>query len=40
MVQVPIYNTRETVVTRAHVKGFVIHPIEYNLGLSRVWLDR
>jgi peptide/nickel transport system substrate-binding protein len=39
-VQVPIYNTRETVVTRAHVKGFVIHPIEYNLSLARVWLDR
>jgi peptide/nickel transport system substrate-binding protein len=40
MVQVPIYNTRETVVTRAYVKGYVVHPIEYNLGLSRVWLDR
>jgi peptide/nickel transport system substrate-binding protein len=40
MVQIPIYNTRETIVTRAYVKGFVIHPIEYNLGLPRVWLDK
>jgi ABC-type transport system substrate-binding protein len=40
MVQIPIYNTRETVVTRAYVKGFVLHPIEYNLGLSKVWLDK
>jgi peptide/nickel transport system substrate-binding protein len=39
-VQIPIYNTRETVVTRAYVKGFVLHPIEYNLGLSKVWLDK
>jgi peptide/nickel transport system substrate-binding protein len=38
--QIPIYNTRETVVTRAYVKGYVIHPIEYNLGLSQVWLDK
>jgi peptide/nickel transport system substrate-binding protein len=40
MVQIPTYNTRETVVTRAHVKGFVIHPIEYNLSLARTWLDK
>jgi peptide/nickel transport system substrate-binding protein len=40
IVQIPIYNTRETVVTRASVKGFVIHPIEYNLGLAKVWLDK
>ena len=38
--QIPIYNTRETVVARAFVKGFVIHPIEYNLGLAKVWLDK
>jgi peptide/nickel transport system substrate-binding protein len=40
MVQIPTYTTRETVVTRAAVKGFVIHPIEYNLGLAGTWLDR
>jgi hypothetical protein len=34
-VQILIYNTRETIITRAYVKGFVIHPIEDNLGLSR-----
>ena len=39
-VQILIYNTRETIITRAYVKGFVIHPIEYDLGLSRVWLDK
>jgi hypothetical protein len=27
-------------VTRAAVKGFVMHPVEYNLGLWKVWLDR
>jgi len=37
---VPIYNTREIIITRASVKGFVIHPIEYNLGLWKTWLDR
>lgn len=40
MVWIPIYNTKEIVVTRAHVKGFVVHPVEYNLGLWTVWLDR
>jgi peptide/nickel transport system substrate-binding protein len=40
MVQIPTYQTRETVVTRAAVKGFVLHPIEYNLSLAKTWLDR
>jgi peptide/nickel transport system substrate-binding protein len=39
-VWIPIYNTKEIILTRAHVKGFVIHPVEYNLGLWRTWLDR
>jgi peptide/nickel transport system substrate-binding protein len=37
---VPIYNTREIIITRASVKGFVIHPVEYNLGLWKTWLDK
>jgi peptide/nickel transport system substrate-binding protein len=37
---VPIYNTREIIITRASVKGFVIHPVEYNLGLWQTWLDK
>jgi peptide/nickel transport system substrate-binding protein len=40
MVWVPVYNTKEIIVTRAHVKGFVIHPVEYNLGLWKTWLDK
>lgn len=40
MVWIPVYNTKEIVVTRAQVKGFVVHPVEYNLGLWKVWLDR
>jgi peptide/nickel transport system substrate-binding protein len=40
MVWIPIYNTKEIVVTRAYVKGFVVHPVEYNLGLWKVWLDK
>jgi peptide/nickel transport system substrate-binding protein len=40
MVWVPVYNTKEIVVTRSSVKGFVIHPVEYNLGLWKTWLDR
>jgi peptide/nickel transport system substrate-binding protein len=40
MVWIPIYNTKEIVATRASVKGFVIHPVEYNLGLGRTWIDR
>ncbi|HEY8369284.1 MAG TPA: ABC transporter substrate-binding protein [Thermodesulfobacteriota bacterium] len=37
---IPIYNTKEIVVTRSDVKGFVVHPVEYNLGLWTVWLER
>jgi peptide/nickel transport system substrate-binding protein len=40
MVWVPVYNTKEIVVTRAHVKGFQVHPVEYNLGLWKTWIDR
>ena len=37
---VPVYNTKEIVITRASVKGFVIHPVEYNLGLWKTWIDK
>lgn len=37
---VPIYNTLEIVVTGAYVHGFNVHPVEYNLFLQKVWLDR
>jgi peptide/nickel transport system substrate-binding protein len=37
---VPVYNTKEIIVTRSLVKGFVIHPVEYNLGLWKTWVDR
>ena len=30
----------EIVVTRASVKGFAIHPVEYNLWLGKAWLDK
>jgi peptide/nickel transport system substrate-binding protein len=40
MVWIPVYNTKEIVVTRSQVKGFTVHPVEYNLGLWRTWLDR
>ncbi|MCI0548429.1 MAG: ABC transporter substrate-binding protein [Candidatus Rokubacteria bacterium] len=40
MVWVPVYNTKEIVVTRAPVKGFTVHPVEYNLGLWKTWLDK
>ena len=36
----PIYQTKETVVMRTHVKGYVGHPAEYYLRLGSVWLDR
>ena len=39
-VWIPIYNTKEIIVTRAAVKGFTIHPVEYNLELWKAWLDR
>jgi peptide/nickel transport system substrate-binding protein len=37
---IPVYNTKEIVVTRAAVKGFTVHPVEYNLGLWTTWIDR
>ncbi len=40
MVWIPVYTTKEIVVTRAGVKGFTIHPVEYNLALWKTWLDR
>ena len=40
MVWIPVYNTKEIVVTRAGVKGFTIHPVEYNLWLGKTWLDK
>jgi peptide/nickel transport system substrate-binding protein len=40
MVWIPVYNTKEIVVTRSYVKGFQVHPVEYNLGLWKTWLDK
>ena len=40
MVWIPIYTTKEIIATRAGVKGFQIHPVEYNLTLSKTWLDK
>ena len=39
-VWVPIYNTKEIMVTGKYVMGFVPHPVEYNLDLMKVWLDK
>ena len=40
MVWIPVYTTKEIIVTRAAVKGFRIHPVEYNLGLWKTWVDK
>ena len=40
MVWIPVYTTKEIIVTRASVKGFTIHPVEYNLALWKTWLDK
>ena len=40
MVWIPVYTTKEIIVTRAAVKGFSIHPVEYNLGLWKTWVDK
>ncbi|PYN57949.1 MAG: hypothetical protein DMD92_13220 [Candidatus Rokuibacteriota bacterium] len=40
MVWIPVYTTKEIIVTRAAVKGFGIHPVEYNLALWKTWLDK
>jgi peptide/nickel transport system substrate-binding protein len=40
MVWLPMYAGKEIVVTRAHVKGFAPHPLEYTLDLRRTRLER
>jgi peptide/nickel transport system substrate-binding protein len=40
MVWIPVYTTKEIIVSRAGVKGFQIHPVEYNLTLSKTWIDK
>jgi len=40
MVWIPVYTTKEIIATRASVKGFQIHPVEYNLTLSKTWLEK
>ena len=40
MVWIPVYTTKEIIATRATVKGFNVHPVEYNLWLGKTWLDR
>jgi peptide/nickel transport system substrate-binding protein len=40
MVWIPVYTTKEIIATRASVKGFTIHPVEYNLTLSKTWLEK
>ncbi|MCC9078681.1 ABC transporter substrate-binding protein [Litorilinea aerophila] len=37
-VVVPVFNTKETIVTSANVQGFAIHPIDYYLWLGEVSL--
>ncbi len=39
-VWIPIANTKEVVVTQRFVRGFSVHPVEYNLDLSKVWIDK
>ena len=40
MVWIPVYTTKEIIATRASVKGFNVHPVEYNLWLGKTWLDK
>jgi peptide/nickel transport system substrate-binding protein len=40
MVWIPVYTTKEIIASRASVKGFQIHPVEYNLTLSKTWLEK
>jgi len=40
MVWIPVYTTKEIIAARAGVKGFSIHPVEYNLALWKTWLDK
>ncbi len=37
---IPIYNEKEIAVMGKHVKGFEPSPIEYNLTLSTVWIEK
>lgn len=37
---VPVYNSKEVIVTDARVKGFTIHPIDYFLWFHKTWLDK
>ena len=39
-VWIPIANTKEIAVTQRYVRGFSIHPVEYNLDLTKVWMDK
>ena len=36
----PIYNMRNIAVMRSYVKGFVPHPVEYDLRVGSVWLQK
>ena len=40
MVWIPVYTTKEIIAARSSVKGFTIHPVEYNLWLGKAWLDK
>ena len=40
VVMLPIYNSNMVYVSRNHVKGFKVHPVEYNLGFADTWLDK
>ena len=40
MVWIPVYTTKEIIASRASVKGFTVHPVEYNLWLGKTWLDK
>jgi ABC-type transport system substrate-binding protein len=40
MVWIPVYTTKEIIASRAAVKGFAVHPVEYNLWLGKTWLDK
>jgi len=37
---IPVANTKEVVVTQRFVRGFSVHPVEYNLDLTKVWMDK
>jgi peptide/nickel transport system substrate-binding protein len=40
LVWIPLYTTKEIVLTRSQVRGFLVHPVDYNLPLGPVWIDR